>query len=97
MDYAVEKKAIDTATRETLLGNSLVVVAPKASAQGDITIDAKTNWTSLLKGGRLAVGDPEHVPAGIYAKEALQKTGCVGNAVVKTGTCGRRAWRSGVG
>ena len=75
MDYAVEKKAIDTATRKTLLGNSLVVVAPKASEQGDVAIDAKTNWTSLLKGGRLAVGDPDHVPAGIYAKEALQKLG----------------------
>lgn len=75
MDYAVDKKAIDAATRETLLGNSLVVVAPKASEQGDITVDAKTNWTRLLKGGRLAVGDPDHVPAGIYAKEALQKLG----------------------
>jgi molybdate transport system substrate-binding protein len=75
MDYAVDKKSIDTATRETLLGNSLVVVAPKASTQGSITIDAKTNWTSLLNGGRLAVGDPDHVPAGIYAKEALQKLG----------------------
>lgn len=75
MDYAVEKKAIDTATRETLLGNSLVVVAPKASEQGDVAIDAKTDWASLLKGGRLAVGDPDHVPAGIYAKEALQKLG----------------------
>ncbi|XNM61197.1 hypothetical protein ACLK1T_02915 [Escherichia coli] len=31
MDYAVDKKAIHTATRQTLLGNSLVVVAPKAS------------------------------------------------------------------
>ena len=38
MDYAAEKKSIDTATRETLLGNSLVVVAPKSSTQGDITI-----------------------------------------------------------
>ena len=75
MDYAVDKKSIDTATRETLLGNSLVVVAPKDSAQKDFTIDSKTNWTSLLNGGRLAVGDPEHVPAGIYAKEALQKLG----------------------
>lgn len=75
MDYAVDKKAIDTATRQTLLGNSLVVVAPKASEQKDFTIDSKTNWTSLLNGGRLAVGDPEHVPAGIYAKEALQKLG----------------------
>lgn len=75
MDYAVEKKSIDTASRATLLGNSLVVVAPKASAQGDISISDKTDWASLLKGGRLAVGDPEHVPAGIYAKEALQKLG----------------------
>lgn len=75
MDYAVDKKAIDTATRETLLGNSLVVVAPKASEQANIAVDANTPWTSLLKGGRLAVGDPDHVPAGIYAKEALQKLG----------------------
>ncbi|MFJ5427157.1 molybdate ABC transporter substrate-binding protein, partial [Enterobacter sp. CER55] len=75
MDYAAEKKSIDPATRETLLGNSLVVVAPKASAQADITINKETNWMSLLNGGRLAVGDPEHVPAGIYAKEALQKLG----------------------
>jgi molybdate transport system substrate-binding protein len=75
MDYAVEKKNIDTATRATLLGNSLVVVAPKESSQANIAIDAKTDWKSLLKGGRLAVGDPDHVPAGIYAKEALQKLG----------------------
>ena len=75
MDYAAEKKAIDAATRETLLGNSLVVVAPKASAQADFTINKETHWISLLNGGRLAVGDPEHVPAGIYAKEALQKLG----------------------
>lgn len=75
MDYAVNKKAIDAATRETLLGNSLVVVAPKASEQANIAVDANTPWTSLLKGGRLAVGDPDHVPAGIYAKEALQKLG----------------------
>lgn len=75
MDYAAGKDTIKTDTRETLLGNSLVVVAPKVSAQGDITINAKTDWTALLKGGRLAVGDPDHVPAGIYAKEALQKLG----------------------
>ena len=75
MDYASDKKSIDTASRQTLLGNSLVVVVPKASQQGDIAINQKTDWQSLLKGGRLAVGDPEHVPAGIYAKEALQKLG----------------------
>ncbi|WP_140397802.1 molybdate ABC transporter substrate-binding protein, partial [Escherichia coli] len=31
MDYADDNKAFDTATRQTLLGNRLVVVAPKAS------------------------------------------------------------------
>lgn len=75
MDYAVDKKAIDVASRQTLLGNSLVVVAPKSSAQTEFAITSKTDWTSLLKDGRLAVGDPDHVPAGIYAKEALQKLG----------------------
>lgn len=75
MDYAVDKKAIDTASRQTLLGNSLVVVAPKASEHKAFTVDNKTDWSRLLDGGRLAVGDPEHVPAGIYAKEALQKLG----------------------
>ncbi|WP_336218859.1 molybdate ABC transporter substrate-binding protein [Citrobacter amalonaticus] len=75
MDYAEEKKSIDRASRQTLLGNSLVVVAPKGSEQKAFTPDSKTNWTALLNGGRLAVGDPDHVPAGIYAKEALQKLG----------------------
>lgn len=75
MDYAVSKKTVDTASRKTLLGNSLVVVAPKESAQGDITINNKTNWLSLLHDGRLAVGNPEHVPVGIYAEEALKKLG----------------------
>lgn len=72
MDYAQDKSLMDTATRHTLLGNELVVIAPKASQQGAVDINEKTDWKSLLKGGRLAVGDPDHVPAGIYAKEALQ-------------------------
>jgi len=75
MDYVVGKDTIKADSRETLLGNSLVVVAPKASNIGDVAINAKTDWAALLKGGRLAVGDPDHVPAGIYAKEALQKLG----------------------
>lgn len=75
MDYAAGKKAVDTTTRETLLGNILAVVVPKDSAQKTFTIDNKTDWMRLLNGERLAVGDPQHVPAGIYAKGALQKLG----------------------
>ncbi|ACS84981.1 molybdate ABC transporter substrate-binding protein [Musicola paradisiaca] len=73
MDYAQGKQLMETDTRYTLLGNELVVIAPKSSEIKGIKINNATDWKSLLKGGRLSVGDPDHVPAGIYAKEALQK------------------------
>lgn len=75
MDYAVQKKTIDEASRFTLLGNELVLVAPTESKPQPVAISASTDWKSLLKGQRLSVGDPDHVPAGIYAREALQKLG----------------------
>lgn len=75
MDYVQNKQQIVNDTRYTLLGNELVLVAPKESPLKNVTIDKQTNWTSLLKGQKLAVGDPDHVPAGIYAKEALQNLG----------------------
>ena len=75
MDYAVDKKSVVENTRYTLLGNDLVLIAPKSDSAKSVTINAQTDWKSLLKGERLAVGDPDHVPAGIYAKEALQKLG----------------------
>jgi len=75
MDDAVTKESIVTSTRVTLLGNDLVLVAPKSAGAKAVTITAQTDWQTLLQGERLAVGDPDHVPAGIYAKEALQKLG----------------------
>ncbi len=75
MDYVQNKQQIVNDTRYTLLGNELVLVAPKDSAQQTFKIDKQTNWTALLNGHKLAVGDPDHVPAGIYAKEALQNLG----------------------
>lgn len=75
MDDAVAKKSMIDNTRFTLLGNDLVLVAPRSASAKAVTINEKTDWKSLLKGERLAVGDPDHVPAGIYAKEALQKLG----------------------
>jgi molybdate transport system substrate-binding protein len=86
MDYAVDKKSIDTATRETLLGNSLVVVAPKASAQKDFTIDSKTNWTSLLNGGRLALAIRNMFRQAFMPKKRC-KTGCMGYPGPETGSC----------
>ncbi|CNI41617.1 MULTISPECIES: molybdate ABC transporter substrate-binding protein [Yersinia] len=75
MDYAIDKQQIVTNTRYTLLGNELVLIAPLDSKITKVEIDKKTDWKKLLDGGRLAVGDPDHVPAGIYAKEALEYLG----------------------
>lgn len=75
MDFAQQKDLLDNASRMTLLGNSLVLIAPAEPAPQPVTINQQTRWKTLLHGERLAVGDPDHVPAGIYAKEALQKLG----------------------
>ncbi|WP_437608416.1 molybdate ABC transporter substrate-binding protein [Erwinia sp. V71] len=75
MDYAIDKKTVEENTRYTLLGNELVLIAPAAEKPQPVAISKTTDWKALLKGQRLAVGDPDHVPAGIYAKEALQNLG----------------------
>ncbi|WP_428945606.1 molybdate ABC transporter substrate-binding protein [Pantoea sp. FN060301] len=75
MDYATEKNTMDKPSRYTLLGNDLVLIAPVENHPQPVAITAKTDWKNLLKGQRLSVGDPDHVPAGIYAKEALQNLG----------------------
>ncbi|MDU4094723.1 MAG: molybdate ABC transporter substrate-binding protein [Pantoea sp.] len=75
MDYAAQKNSVESDSRYTLLGNELVLIAPAATQAKAVTIDKNTDWKSLLKGQRIATGDPDHVPAGIYAKEALQNLG----------------------
>jgi len=75
MDYAIGKQQIVDNTRYTLLGNELVLISAKTSKIEKVDISEKTEWLKLIGDSRLAVGDPDHVPAGIYAKEALQKLG----------------------
>ncbi|MGF1734669.1 molybdate ABC transporter substrate-binding protein [Photobacterium satsumensis] len=75
MDYLSDQGVIDTSTRKSLLHNSLVMVAPKDYPQQNITLSASWDLSKALDGTRLAVGDPNHVPAGIYTKEALESIG----------------------
>jgi molybdate transport system substrate-binding protein len=75
MDYLAAKNLIVTDTRKDLLGNDLVLVVPADKPQ-HLTIDAGFDLKGLLgPNGRLAVGDPAHVPVGIYAEQALKKLG----------------------
>ncbi|MGG4622776.1 molybdate ABC transporter substrate-binding protein [Serratia odorifera] len=72
MDYAIDKEQMVADSRYTLLGNDLVLIVARDAKLDKVAITAQTDWARLLDGGRLAAGDPDHVPAGIYAKQALQ-------------------------
>jgi molybdate transport system substrate-binding protein len=74
MDYVQQRHLIKPETRKDLLGNRLVLVAPTSSK---VAVEIKPNFplAALLQGGRLAMADPDAVPAGKYGKAALEKLG----------------------
>jgi molybdate transport system substrate-binding protein len=75
MDYLAKKGLIAAGTRKDLLGNDLVLVVP-ATHPIHVNIGPGFDLMALLgSDGRLSVGDPAHVPAGIYAEQALKKLG----------------------
>ena len=75
MDYGAQKKLIKDATRVNLLGNELVLIAAKDSKIGNVTIGPGFDLAKLAGDGRIATGDVQAVPVGIYAKAALEKLG----------------------
>ena len=74
MDYLVEHKLIKADTRVNLLGNRLVLIAPDDSKLGNVTIDHGFDIAKLAGDGRIAIGDVKAVPAGLYAKAALENS-----------------------
>ncbi|HYY62654.1 MAG TPA: molybdate ABC transporter substrate-binding protein [Burkholderiales bacterium] len=69
MDELEKRNLLAPGTRRNLLGNRLVWIAPagrSASAEP---------WRALGPRDRVAMGDPRHVPAGKYARAALEKLG----------------------
>jgi molybdate transport system substrate-binding protein len=74
MDYLEQRQLIRAATRTNLLGNRLVLIAP-ADSELKVEIKPGLDLPALLKGGRLAMADPDSVPAGKYGKAALEKLG----------------------
>ncbi len=70
MDDLQKKGLILNETRKSLLSNSLVIVVPFDSntTVKDAQDLTKSNW-------RIALAEPESVPAGIYAKRYLQNVG----------------------
>lgn len=76
MDYLASRNLIRPGSRRALLGNALVLIGPAGAPT--IDIGRATDLSGLLKGGRLAVPDMAAVPAGRYAKAALESLGLLG-------------------
>jgi molybdate transport system substrate-binding protein len=75
MDYAIKQKNINEATRVNLLGNSIVLIAPKDSKIDNVDIGPGFDLAKLAGDGKIATGDVKAVPVGKYAKAALEKLG----------------------
>jgi molybdate transport system substrate-binding protein len=74
MNYLAQKKLIRDETRANLLGNRIVLIAPKGGAR-PVDIKAGFDLAKVLDGGRLAMANVDSVPAGKYGKAALEKLG----------------------
>ena len=74
MDYLAAHGLIELASLRNLLGNRLVLIAHRDSDL-ELSIQPGMDLAALLGRDRLAIGDPDHVPAGIYAREALEALG----------------------
>ena len=70
MDYLQNRNLIQGDTRHDVLGNRLVLVAP-VDSKIKVKIGPRFALAAGLGTGRLATGDPDTVPVGRYAREAL--------------------------
>ncbi|HET9012560.1 MAG TPA: molybdate ABC transporter substrate-binding protein [Gemmatimonadaceae bacterium] len=70
MDVAARAGAVDPASRVNLLGNRLAIVARPGTPSIDAAADLARPGI-----GRIAIGDPLAVPAGVYARRYLESAG----------------------
>jgi molybdate transport system substrate-binding protein len=74
MDYLAGKTLIKADTRFNLLGNKIVLIAPKDSKLATVSLKGP-DLAKALAGGRLSMANVDAVPVGKYGKAALEKLG----------------------
>jgi molybdate transport system substrate-binding protein len=75
MDYLEQRHLLRAGSRHDLVGNQLVLIAPVGSTVQLALVPPHVDFSRALGNGRLAVGDPDSVPAGRYAQAALRHLG----------------------
>ncbi len=75
MDHLAARQLTVNASRTNLLGNALVLIAPRDSSLAFDIAPSMDLSAALGRDGRLAVAEPNSVPAGKYAHSALESLG----------------------
>lgn len=76
MDHLESAGHLVETTRRDLLENRIVLIAPADRFSPALELNPDADLAALLGAdGRLAMGDPTHVPAGMYGKQALESLG----------------------
>lgn len=86
MDYLERRGLLVARSRSNLLRNDLILIAP-ANASARMRIEPRFDLAGALGGGKLAMANPDSVPAGKYGKSALESLGVwrsVERSVVRT-------------
>jgi molybdate transport system substrate-binding protein len=86
MDWAVARNLIKPQTRVDLLGNRLVVVAPFDAKFSTLALERNAVLAAIGQ-SRLAIGEVNSVPAGLYAKSALEKLGLSSDVQPRLAQC----------
>jgi molybdate transport system substrate-binding protein len=74
MDYLEKKQLLAPGSRQDVVGNKLVLIAP-ATSKANVKITSGPALRAAIGDARIATGDPDSVPVGKYAKAALTKLG----------------------
>lgn len=71
MNYLVKQQVISSDVVTNIAANQLVVVTP-VDQKGTLKVNDSDSWLNYLQGQRIAIGQTNAVPAGIYAKQSLE-------------------------
>ncbi|MGE5506635.1 MAG: molybdate ABC transporter substrate-binding protein [Actinomycetota bacterium] len=75
MDWLAGRGLVVPGSRLDLLGNALVLVAPSDSPLDKVELGPKTDVAALAGAGRIATGNPDAVPVGVYFRQAMERSG----------------------